>query len=178
MANTRSETVATVDVRGSARKQNNEAPRALASVDPATQGRLASIDLLRGLVIALMVLDHVRDYFSSAQASPTDLSTTTSALFLTRWITHYCAPTFVFLAGTSAFLVAAKRSRSIASRFLLTRGLWLIAVEFSVVNFVWNFNFAYRMGLIMQVIWAIGSSMCVLSAWSGFRSGPWARLAC
>ena len=131
---------------------------------PASAGeRLLAIDQVRGLVIVLMVLDHVRDFFSNAQFSPTDLAKTTPALFLTRWITHFCAPAFVFLAGTSAFLAGRKLSRPALSRFLASRGLWLIVVEFTVVSFAWSFNLDYRMGLVMQVIWAIGASMCCLS---------------
>jgi uncharacterized membrane protein len=127
------------------------------------KNRLASIDRLRGLVIVLMALDHVRDYFSNFAFDPTDLQHTTPELFLTRWVTHYCAPTFVFLAGTSASLLSLRTSRGALQRFLLSRGAWLVLLEFSVVNFVWAFNFNYSMGLVMQVIWAIGASMCVLA---------------
>lgn len=126
--------------------------------------RLAGIDRLRGLVIALMALDHVRDYFSNVRFSPTDLAHTTPALFFTRWITHFCAPIFIFLAGASARLLAARMSRPALQRFLLSRGLWLVVLEFSVVMFMWTFNFRYSLGLVMQVIWAIGASMCVLAA--------------
>lgn len=126
--------------------------------------RVPSIDQLRGIVIALMALDHVRDYFTSARFSPTDLQQTTPALFFTRWITHFCAPTFIFLAGVSVRLMAARIARPALQRFLLTRGLWLIVLEFTVVMFVWMFNFDYPMGLVMQVIWATGVSMCVLAA--------------
>jgi uncharacterized membrane protein len=126
--------------------------------------RVASIDQLRGIVIALMALDHVRDYFTNVRFSPTDLEHTTPALFFTRWVTHFCAPTFIFLAGVSAQRMSERMPRPALQRFLLTRGLWLIVLEFSVVLFVWTFNFSYRMGLVMQVIWATGVSMCVLSA--------------
>jgi uncharacterized membrane protein len=131
------------------------------SVFPDT--RIASIDQLRGLVIVLMALDHVRDYFSSARFSPTDLGQTDTALFLTRWVTHYCAPSFVFLAGTSAYLMSRRLPRAAASRFLLSRGLWLVALEFTLVSFVWAFNVEYRTGLVMQVIWVIGASMSILA---------------
>src|SRR5260221_3733438 len=124
--------------------------------------RLASIDQLRGLAIVFMALDHVRDYFTSAHFSPTDLSKTTVALFLTRWVTHFCAPIFVFLAGVSARLMSQHVSRGALSRFLLGRGLWLVVLEFTVLTVLWSVNFEYRMGLVMQVISAIGMAMCAL----------------
>ena len=126
--------------------------------------RVQGIDRLRGLVIALMALDHVRDYFSNVPFDPTDLTQTTPALFFTRWVTHFCAPIFVFLAGCSARLLGERTPRPALQRFLLSRGLWLVALEFSVVMFAWTFNFRYPLGLVMQVIWAIGMSMCVLAA--------------
>ena len=126
--------------------------------------RLASIDILRGLVIALMALDHVRDYFSSARFSPLDLTQTSELLFLTRWVTHFCAPTFVFLAGISAYLISLRSTRAELSRFLLTRGAWLVVLEMTLVNFAWTFDVRYRFGLFLQVIWAIGVSMIALAA--------------
>src|SRR6478735_1886400 len=107
--------------------------------------RVASIDFLRGLVIIIMALDHVRDYFhaDSMIYDPTDLETTTPAFFFTRWITHFCAPVFMFLAGTSAFLVSQRKSRKQLSWFLVTRGLWLIFLELTVVNFAWFFNIEF-----------------------------------
>lgn len=114
----------------------------------------------------IMALDHVRMYFGAGTwyAEPTNLATTTPLLFFTRWITHFCAPVFVFLAGTSAFLYGAKKAdvRETA-RFLFTRGLWLIAVELAIVNFAWTFDSTYSF-LILQVIWAIGISLVLLSA--------------
>ena len=97
----------------------------------ATTGRVVSIDLLRGLVMVIMALDHVRDYWSMSGFDPLDLAQTTPQLFLTRWITHYCAPVFVFLSGASAYLYGRGKSVSKAqlTRFLLTRGLWLVLVE-------------------------------------------------
>lgn len=125
--------------------------------------RLESIDALRGLVIVLMALDHVRDYFTAADFNPLDLSQTSLAYFVTRWITHLCAPTFIFLAGVSAYLMSKRMTTAELRRFLITRGLWLIALEFTVVHFAWSFNLRYEDGLFMQVIWAIGASMVVLS---------------
>lgn len=132
---------------------------------PVAPSRLDGIDLVRGLVIVIMALDHVRAYFTDLRFDPTDLSRTTAALFLTRWITHYCAPVFVLLAGVGAGLAARRRSPSELSRFLLTRGLWLIVVEFTVVNLAWRFNLRLE-NLWAQVIWAIGASMVILAALS------------
>src|SRR2546423_2319038 len=126
--------------------------------------RLDSVDLLRGLVMVIMALDHVRDYFHSDALlfDPTDLSKTNVALFFTRWVTHFCAPVFVFLAGTGAFLSASRgKTRAELSRFLLTRGLWLILLELTVVNLGWSFSFGTQ--FVVQVIWAIGVSMIVLA---------------
>ena len=113
----------------------------------------------------IMALDHVRMYFALGTwyAQPTDLATTTPLLFFTRWITHFCAPVFVFLAGTSAFLYGMKRKEIKGTAwFLLTRGLWLVFVELVIVNFAWTFDITYSFRLL-QVIWAIGISMVVLS---------------
>jgi uncharacterized membrane protein len=130
--------------------------------------RLDSVDLLRGLVIVIMALDHARDFFTPLQIDPTgstDLSQAAASLFFTRWITHFCAPVFVFLAGTSAFLYQARgRSRAEVSRFLLTRGIWLVVLELTVVRWAWDFNFNYTTEMLfVQVIWVIGVSMIVLA---------------
>ncbi len=128
--------------------------------------RIESIDFLRGIVMILMALDHVRMYFAFGTwyAEPTSLATTTPLLFFTRWITHFCAPVFVFLAGTSAFLYGMKRANiRDTAWFLFTRGLWLIFVEIFIVNFAWTFDITYSFRLL-QVIWAIGVSMVALSA--------------
>jgi uncharacterized membrane protein len=129
-----------------------------------TSPRLESIDMMRGLVMALMALDHTRDYFSNAMFSPTDLSQTSAAYFLTRWITHLCAPTFVFLAGTSAYLSATRWNFSTKqlSGYLIRRGLLLIVLELTLVRYGWTFNWDYRYA-IAQVIWALGWSMVVLA---------------
>ena len=126
--------------------------------------RIESIDILRGLVMVLMALDHVRDYFNygSFFIDPTDVETTTPILFFTRFITHYCAPVFIFLAGTSAFLYGRNKTKSQLSKFLLTRGIWLIFMEVVVNNLIWTFDLSYSFP-ILQVIWAIGFSMICLS---------------
>ena len=131
----------------------------------ATSKRIESIDILRGIVMVIMVLDHVRDYFhaDSLRFAPEDLSQTTPVIFFTRWITHFCAPIFVFLAGTSAFLSGQRKTKWQLSKFLVTRGLWLILLEFIVVNFAWSFN--YKLPFIgLGVIWVLGISMIVLAA--------------
>lgn len=127
--------------------------------------RIVSLDVLRGIVMVIMALDHVRDftYYGTFYNDPTNLATTSPALFFTRWITHFCAPVFVFLAGTSAFLYGVRQESTKAlSRFLLTRGLWLIFIEMTVVNLGITFDITHSL-FIFQVIWAIGLSMVCLS---------------
>jgi uncharacterized membrane protein len=129
--------------------------------------RIDSIDLLRGIVMVIMMLDHTRDFVHNAarEFDPTDLSRTNIALFFTRWITHFCAPTFVFLAGTSAYLQFARgKSKAELSRFLVTRGLWLILLEMTIVQWCVTFHPDYRFLGFFQVIWVIGVSMIVLAA--------------
>ncbi len=128
-----------------------------------TRQRITSIDLLRGLVMIIMALDHVRDYFHNDVAlhDPLDLQTTTPALFFTRWITHYCAPIFVFLSGISAYISGIRKSKEELGSFLVKRGLWLILVELTIVCFGWTFNPFFNT-FVLQVIWAIGCSMIVL----------------
>ena len=131
-----------------------------------TSERIQSLDILRGLVMALMALDHVRDYTNTGYMfiDPTNLDATTPGLFMTRWITHFCAPVFVFLAGTSAYLYGLKQaSKSQLAKFLFTRGLWLIFIELTIVNFSWTFDISLSVH-IFQVIWAIGICMLLLSA--------------
>jgi uncharacterized membrane protein len=128
--------------------------------------RLESIDLVRGAVMVIMVLDHTRDYLHNVafKFDPTDLTQTTTLLFLTRWVTHFCAPTFVVLAGVSAYLQRARGATAAElSRFLLTRGLWLVVLEFTVVRIGTWFNLDYGFLGVMQVIWALGVSMVVLA---------------
>ena len=134
-----------------------------------TRNRIQSIDVLRGLVMVIMALDHVRDFFhkvtldkaGAAATGPTDLETTYPMLFFTRWITHFCAPIFVFLAGTSIYLMCLKKTKKELSLFLIKRGLWLVIVEVVLITFAWTFNPKFNV-LILQVIWAIGISMILL----------------
>jgi uncharacterized membrane protein len=125
--------------------------------------RLDSVDFLRGLVMVIMALDHVRDFLTYLRFDPTDLTQTYGALFFTRWITHFCAPVFVFLAGTGAFLSGSRgKSPRELSRFLLTRGIWLIIAELTIVRLAWLYSFDTSF-LFVQVIWVIGWSMIILS---------------
>ncbi|NOQ25561.1 MAG: DUF1624 domain-containing protein [Bacteroidales bacterium] len=126
--------------------------------------RIESIDILRGVVMVIMALDHVKAYFhyGSFFIDPTNLETTTPILFFTRFITHYCAPVFVFLAGTSAFLYGRKKTKTELFKFLFSRGIWLIFLEIVVNNLIWTFDFNFSLQ-IFQIIWAIGFSMVCLS---------------
>lgn len=127
------------------------------------RARVESIDLVRGLIIIVMALDHTRDFFGDPGARPTDLAAATTALFFTRWITHICAPVFFLLTGTGAYLTRARMSQGALSRFLVTRGLWLIFLELAVMRFALQFNFDYQV-TIVTVLWALGWSMIVLAA--------------
>src|SRR5690348_14231548 len=123
--------------------------------------RWASIDVLRGAAMVFMALDHTRAYFSNLAFEPENLERTWGALFLVRWVTHFCAPLFFFLAGTGAFFYGLRRTPRALRRFLWTRGLWLILLEFTVVGFAWTFVAPWG---FFGVIWALGASM-VLLAW-------------
>jgi uncharacterized membrane protein len=132
--------------------------------------RLESIDMLRGLVIVIMAIDHVRDFFNiGGEADPMANLNVGAALFFTRWITHFCAPVFVFLAGTSAGLMTSRKTPAALGAFLFKRGVWLLFIEVFVVATAWSFapwgleQLGGRTGVVMQVIWAIGASMVVLS---------------
>jgi uncharacterized membrane protein len=135
--------------------------RQAAEAKTGARVRLGSIDLLRGLVMVVMALDHTRDFFAAGGFNPRDVAD--PALFLTRWITHFCAPTFIFLAGISAFLYGVQRKTGEVSRYLFTRGCWLVLIEFTVVRLGWSFSFHFD-HLVVQVIFAIGASMIVLAA--------------
>ena len=129
----------------------------------AGRQRVFSVDLLRGAVMILMALDHTRDYFTNLRFPPENLAKATPALFATRWVTHFCAPVFFLLAGVGVSLaVSAGKSRREMSWFLLTRGLWLVVLEMTVLQFAWNFSIGFPLFLI--VIWTLGWSMVVLAA--------------
>lgn len=128
--------------------------------------RVISIDLLRGIVMAFMCLDHTREYFSSVRFNPADLAQTTAALFMTRWITNFCAPVFIFLAGAGAYLFTKRgRTKKELSWFLFSRGAFLVILELTVIRFVccFNFNLYITDANVCQVIWAIGWSLIILS---------------
>lgn len=123
--------------------------------------RLVSIDLLRGLVMVLMTLDHTRDFFSNVRFNALDIEQSNLALFLTRWITHLCAPSFIFLAGVAAYLSLKRgKTKKELTRFLLLRGLLLIILELTIISLAWTF---YPGVFMAGVIWVIGWSMIILS---------------
>ena len=134
----------------------------VADIKPKT--RIESIDLLRGMVMIIMAIDHVRDYFhfDAFLYSPVDLSQTSAGLFVTRWITHLCAPTFIFLAGVSTYFVAQRKTLNDTSFFLLSRGIWLVLLQLTLIRFFWNFDplFHYNSNTIISTI---GICMIVLS---------------
>ena len=136
-------------------RQNN------VTLDRGERARIGSVDTLRGLVMVIMALDHTRDFFSTTGFNPREV--TDPLLFLTRWVTHFCAPTFILLAGLSAFLYGRGKSLGELSRFLLVRGLWLILIDLTLIKFGWRFELdLYR--LSAGVIFVIGASMVALSA--------------
>jgi uncharacterized membrane protein len=127
--------------------------------------RIQSVDVLRGAIMMIMAIDHIRDFVNAdAMAfSPTDLSRTTPAIFFTRWITHFCAPVFIFSAGMGAWLWMQRgRTKPQLSRFLITRGLWLIAVEMTVMHYLFFLDFV-RTPVLLLILWAIGWSMIILA---------------
>ena len=131
-------------------------------VQPA-RVRIESVDVLRGVIMIIMALDHVREFVGNG-ANPTDILTTTAPLFFTRWITHFCAPVFFLLTGTGAFLSLRRKTIPELSHFLWTRGVWLIFLETVVTRCLgWQFNFDYRLTLLF-VLWALGWSMIALAA--------------
>jgi len=140
----------------------------LASLAPSAaivRPRLDSVDLLRGLIMVLMALDHVRDFFTNVHFNPLDLTQTSAPLFMTRWITHFCAPLFTFLAGTGAFLATTRgKTKNQIAWMLLTRGLWLALLEVTWVRSLgWEFNFNFH-SIGVGTLWSIGWSMVALSA--------------
>ena len=141
----------------------------------AASSRVQAIDVVRGLVMVVMALDHIREFWSPTAVRPEDVAHASALLFFTRWITHFCAPTFVFLSGTSIFLYQEKQTgRAPVVRFLLTRGLWLVALELVVVNLLlqWGYNL-----LLLQVIWVVGWGMVLLAGLIWLPRGLLAVLA-
>ena len=126
--------------------------------------RIDSLDILKGFIIVLMSLDHFRDYFhlEAFFFNPTDPENTNAATFFIRWITHYCAPIFAFLAGVSAYIVGNKYDKKYLSKFLLSRGLWLVFVEIVIINFGWRFDITYSY-IVLGVIWMLGICMILMS---------------
>jgi len=131
--------------------------------EPSGKQRISSIDILRGVIMLIMALDHTRDFFHNAgpNSDPTNMATTTPILFFTRWITHFCAPNFVFLSGISAYIAGTRRTKSELSSFLIKRGLWLVFVEVVILTFAFTLNPFYNV-VILQVLWVIGLSMVIL----------------
>ncbi len=128
--------------------------------------RLMSIDALRGAVMVIMALDHVRDFFHARAISfsPTDLTQTTPILFFTRWITHFCLPVFMFAAGMGVYLHGRSRTRGQLSRFLVTRGAWFIVLELTVMQLAYNFNFSPRFLILLLILWIFGICMIAMAA--------------
>ncbi|HVW96383.1 MAG TPA: heparan-alpha-glucosaminide N-acetyltransferase domain-containing protein [Mucilaginibacter sp.] len=136
--------------------------------------RVESIDILRGLIMLVMTLDHCREFihFQGPKFEPTNMATTTVVLFFTRWFTHYCAPVFVFLSGVSAYLAGIKRSGNELAMFLMKRGLWLIVADAIVISFMFNLDPSFK-GIILEVLWAIGGSMIILGLLKLLRAPLW-----
>src|SRR5258708_5430413 len=133
----------------------------------APNRRIDSIDAVRGLIMIVMALDHVRDFIhrGAMTSSPTNLPTTTPALFMTRWVTHFCAPVFMLTAGLGAFLWWQRgRSRRELSIFLLTRGAWLIVLELTVMRLAYDFDVAQSYPVFLLVLWVLGACMILLAA--------------
>lgn len=134
----------------------------MTAADDSKRERLESVDVVRGIIMILMALDHVRDYVGNA-GNPTDLSKASAALFFTRWITHFCAPTFFLLTGTGAFLSLRRKTKSELSRYLFTRGVWLIFLELVVVRAIgFQFNLDFHVTML-YILWALGWAMNALS---------------
>jgi uncharacterized membrane protein len=129
---------------------------------PAVPSRIDVVDLGRGAVMALMALDHTRTFFTDVTYNPSDLERTFPALFFTRWISHFCTPLFLFLAGSGAYFMSRKRERGTVAWFLVTRGIALLVLELTVVRWGWYFNLDYR-HTSLQILWSIGVSMMALA---------------
>jgi uncharacterized membrane protein len=137
-----------------------------ADASAIARGRIVSIDVLRGLVMALMALDHTRYYFSGAHVSPEDMDATNLPLFLTRWVTHLCAPVFFFLTGVSIYLASGRlRANCSGAKLVALRGVWLIVLELTVIGFAWSFNPGHS---VAGVIWSLGWAMLFVALLSKF----------
>ncbi|MDF7810838.1 heparan-alpha-glucosaminide N-acetyltransferase domain-containing protein [Hymenobacter sp. YC55] len=137
-------------------------PAQVSASDRVMSSRVQAVDVVRGLVMVIMALDHIREFWSPTTVRPEDVTQASALLFFTRWMPHFCAPTFVFLSGVSIWLYQQKQAkRPVVSRFLITRGLWLVVLELVVINFIlqWGYNL-----LLLQVIWVIGWGMVLLAA--------------
>jgi uncharacterized membrane protein len=132
-----------------------------APASPVVLSRIVSLDIFRGLIMVVMALDHTRDFFTNVPFEPETIAQTWPALFFTRWVTHFCAPMFFLLAGTGAYLYGHRRSPEELTRFLWSRGLWLIALEFTIVGTAWSFHIPFG---FFGVIWALGASMVLMGA--------------
>src|SRR5579872_2935236 len=124
--------------------------------------RIHSIDIVRGLIMIIMTLDHARDFLHYPGPSPLNMQTTTVILFFTRWITHFCAPTFVFLSGSGVFLAGQRRTKKELSLLLLKRGAWLILSDLLIISFLFTFDLEYHL-FVLEVLSAIGFGMIILS---------------
>ncbi|HWD87753.1 MAG TPA: heparan-alpha-glucosaminide N-acetyltransferase domain-containing protein [Mucilaginibacter sp.] len=131
--------------------------------EPGPKQRITSIDIVRGLIMLLMAIDHTRDFFiNSSAGNPVNMATTTPIYFFTRWVTHFCAPNFVFLSGMSAYLAGRRRSPGEFRTFLVKRGLWLIVFEVVFLTFALTLDPLFHV-IVLQVIWVIGFSMILLA---------------
>src|ERR1051325_8428267 len=131
----------------------------LSASAPSNRARIESIDVVRGVIMIIMAIDHTRDFFGIPGQNPVDLAHASATLFLTRWITHFCAPVFFLLTGTGSYLSLRRKSPAELSRFLFTRGIWLIFLEVVVLRcFSYQFNFDYRVTMLI-VLWALGWAM-------------------
>ena len=135
----------------------------MAATNPLLKQRIASIDLLRGIIMIIMALDHTRDFFhvQGLTGDPLNAETTNAALYATRWVTHFCAPTFVFLSGLSAWLQGQRKSKKELSFFLITRGLWLILVDLLIMSFAFTADPHYSL-FVLETLWSIGAGMTIL----------------
>ena len=134
-------------------------------MNPIKKNRIESIDLLKGIVMVIMALEHVRTFFHNTEYyyAATDLTRASLGIFLTRSLSNFCAPAFSLLAGTSAYFTGIKKSKAALSGFLLKRGIWLVCTELIIITFGWYFDPQFR-NMELQVIWSLGISMILLSA--------------